>query len=126
MVGEWVADETAKLDMNGGSGASDPAMAYLEEIQARQQMVLQGVMPHKPKVVSVKCTACSLEFSSQSVYDSHIAGSKHQKKVTLLSVLHFYTSEFFYTLSISERLLNIWHLILFYLLYDMLLYVNKQ
>jgi len=37
--------------------------------------------PHRTKVI-VRCDACNLEFSSQTVLDSHFAGSKHQKKVS--------------------------------------------
>lgn len=33
---------------------------------------------------TVKCDVCNLEFASQTVLDSHVAGYKHQRKVCFL------------------------------------------
>lgn len=52
----------------------DPvAMAVMENAMGR--------MPAKKPRVTVRCEVCNLEFSSQTVLDSHTAGSKHQRKV---------------------------------------------
>ncbi|KAK4320780.1 hypothetical protein Pmani_008375 [Petrolisthes manimaculis] len=40
-----------------------------------------GRLPTKKPRVTVRCDVCNLEFSSQTVLDSHLAGSKHQRKV---------------------------------------------
>ncbi|XP_071525023.1 uncharacterized protein [Panulirus ornatus] len=40
-----------------------------------------GRMPNKKPRLTVHCDVCKLEFSSQTVLDSHVAGSKHQRKL---------------------------------------------
>ncbi|XP_050700508.1 zinc finger protein 385B-like isoform X3 [Eriocheir sinensis] len=40
-----------------------------------------GRLPTKKPKVAVRCDVCNLEFFSQAVLDSHLVGSKHQRKV---------------------------------------------
>lgn len=48
---------------------------------------LLGRLPTKKPKISVHCSVCNLEFSSQTVLDSHLAGTKHQKKVKSANLL---------------------------------------
>ena len=51
-------------------------------------------MPENPTAVPktrclVRCDVCNLEFSSQTVLESHNSGSKHQKKVRCCSLCSY-------------------------------------
>ncbi|KAG0712301.1 Zinc finger protein 385D [Chionoecetes opilio] len=49
--------------------------------------VMENVFPNKKPKVTVRCDACNLEFFSQAVLDSHLTGSKHQRKVKSLGLM---------------------------------------
>ncbi|CAG2061523.1 unnamed protein product, partial [Timema podura] len=44
---------------------------------------IMGKLPTKKIPVICRCDVCNLEFSGQVVLDTHLAGAKHAKKVTL-------------------------------------------
>lgn len=46
-----------------------------------ESIFTQQKRPPKPKAKPVRCEICDKQFNSQKVYDNHIAGRKHAKKV---------------------------------------------
>lgn len=48
---------------------------------------LLGILPTKKPKITVSCSVCKLELSSQTVLDSHLTGSKHQRKVKSANLL---------------------------------------
>ncbi|XP_042219702.1 zinc finger protein 385D-like isoform X2 [Homarus americanus] len=75
-------------------GIPSPNSAILASVDMTDDPVTKAVMenvlgrlPTKKPRVTVRCDVCNLEFSSQTVLDSHMAGSKHQRKVKSAELL---------------------------------------
>lgn len=73
----------------GNGSIPSPNSAIMASVEMTNDPVTKAVMENvlgrlptkvKPKV-TVRCDVCNLEFYSQAVLDSHLAGSKHQRKV---------------------------------------------
>ncbi|XP_045104783.1 zinc finger protein 385D-like isoform X3 [Portunus trituberculatus] len=73
----------------GNGNIPSPNSAIMASVEMTNDPVTKAVMENvlgrlptkvKPKV-TVRCDVCNLEFYSQAVLDSHLAGSKHQRKV---------------------------------------------
>nr|XP_027209133.1 zinc finger protein 385B-like isoform X1 [Penaeus vannamei]XP_027230804.1 zinc finger protein 385B-like [Penaeus vannamei] len=69
-------------------GIPSPNSALLASVEMTDDPVTKAVMenvlgrlPTKKPRSTVKCDVCNLEFASQTVLDSHVAGYKHQRKV---------------------------------------------
>ncbi|XP_069174474.1 zinc finger protein 385B [Procambarus clarkii] len=84
--------QPSMLNMSGGVPSSNSAIMASVEMaddpvaKAVMENALGRMPPKKPRV-TVRCEVCNLEFSSQTVLDSHSAGSKHQRKVKSADLL---------------------------------------
>ncbi|KAK7082402.1 hypothetical protein SK128_001910 [Halocaridina rubra] len=76
------------MSLSTAAGGLSPSSAILASVDVSNDPVTKAVMenvmgrlPTKKPRITVRCEVCSLEFSSQTVLNSHTAGSKHQRKV---------------------------------------------
>lgn len=76
------------MSVSSAAGGLSPSSAILASVDVSNDPVTKAVMenvmgrlPTKKPRITVRCEACNLEFSSQTVLNSHMSGSKHQRKV---------------------------------------------
>lgn len=74
--------------ITGAGSVPSPNSAIMASVELTNDPIAKAVMenvlgrlPTKKPKITVRCEVCVLEFSSQTVLDSHLAGSKHQRKV---------------------------------------------